>query len=402
MSRSDPSQGQTPVVRRNQMSKTVRMAMLVVAGVAVVSVTHSLVAFNLLGRAWAPGAVTWESGLGPASGLANGAGSWDACAGPAFAAWNGVLAPAGVSFVPVPATTTPGAPDMVNSMFFADDLFGTPFGEQTLAMEQSWAITPPGGGIKTSVESDIAFNNAKAFNCYPGPLRPLGPEPEGPAGAIDLFRVVLHELGHAWGLGHPDDIGQALASVMNSFISDTDVLQGDDISGVLTNYGIAVTSIPFPPRDQVLDFFLALEAEYRDGLGRQQNNPGFVDAEGSAVWFPEWLRYVLNACSPEDAASRVLLQIRGQGIQPVCGVVPPGVIAFPARNLSVDFLVILDNFYRDELGRGVLQSYIDAEGKAVWLQEYLRYRVNGCGHDTALANVLTQIRGGGIPPVCAT
>lgn len=400
MSRSDLSQGQPPVVRRNPVSKTARMAVLI-AAIAVISMTHSLVAFNLLGRAWPLGtAVTWESGLGAASGLANGAGSWDACAGPAFAAWSGVLAPAGVSFVPVPATTPPGAPDMVNSMFFADDLFGTPFGEQTLAVEQSWTITPPGGGIRTTVESDIAVNNAKAFNCYPGPLRTLGSEPE--AAGIDLFRVVLHELGHAWGLGHPDDIGQLVASVMNSFISDTDALEADDISGVLTNYGIAVTSIPFPPRDQVLAFFLALEAEYRDGLGRMQNNPGFVDSEGSAVWFPEWLRYVLNDCSPEDAATRVLLQIRGQGIQPVCGVVPPGTILFPPRNLSVDFLTTLDNFYRDELGRGVLQSYIDAEGKAVWLQEYLRYRVNGCGHETALGNVLTQIRGGGIPPVCAT
>jgi hypothetical protein len=401
MSRSDLSQGQTPVVRRNQIPKTVRMAMLVVAGVAVVSVTHSLVAFNLLGRAWPPGTVIWESGLGPAPGLANGAGSWDECVAPSFAAWNAVLAPAGVSFAPVPATTTPGAPDMVNSMFFADDLFSTPFGESTLAVEQSWTITPPGGGIGRSVESDIAVNNAKKFNCYPGPLT-LGPVPEGPVGAVDLGRVVTHEIGHAWGMGHPDDIGQTVAAIMNAFISDTDVLQVDDIAGVLTNYGIAVTSIAFPPRDQVLAFFLSLEAEYRDTLMREQNNPGRVDAEGSAVWFPEWLRYVLNDCSPEDAASRVFLQIRGLGIQPVCGVVPPGVIAFPPRNLSVDFLVALDNFYRDELGRGVELSYIDAEGKAVWLQEYLRYRVNGCGHDTALANVLTQIRGGGIPPVCAT
>ena len=83
-------------------------------------------------------------------------------------------------------------------------------------------------------------------------------------------------------------------------------------------------------------------------------------------------------------------------------MVAAGTILFPPRNLSVDFLTTLDNFYRDDLGRGVVQSFIDAEGKAVWLQEYLRYRVNGCGLDEALAKVLQQIRGGGIAPVCAT
>ena len=139
----------------------------------------------------------------------------------------------------------------------------------------------------------------------------------------------------------------------------------DDIQGALTLYGVAVTGIPFPPRDQVLDFFLSLENEYRDTLGRQQNNQSFVDAEGSAVWFPEFLRYVLNDCSATKAAERVLLQIGGQGIQPVCGVVASGVINFPPRNESLDFLVVLDTYYADELNRSLELSYIDLEGKAV-------------------------------------
>jgi len=45
-------------------------------------------------------------------------------------------------------------------------------------------------------------------------------------------------------------------------------------------------------------------------------------------------------------------------------------------------------------------SYIDLEGKAVWLQEYLRYLVNGCGHAWSTDRVLQQIRGGGIAPLC--
>ena len=158
---------------------------------------------------------------------------------------------------------------------------------------------------------------------------------------------------------------------MNSTISDVDALQADDIQGALTLHGVPVIGIPFPPRDQVLAFFLALETVYRDTLGRARDNPGFVDAEGSAVWFPEWLRYVLNDCAVDEATSRVLFQIGGQGIQPVCGVVGPGVIDFPPRDQSLDFLQILDTFYRDQLSRPVELSHIDLEGKAVWLQEYL-------------------------------
>lgn len=75
--------------------------------------------------------------------------------------------------------------------------------------------------------------------------------------------------------------------------------------------------------------------------------------------------------------------------------------SLPARNLSLDFLRALDAFYRDELRESAPNSFIDLEGKAVWLQEYLRYRVNGCDGPTATTRVFAQIRGGGIAPVCA-
>ena len=109
---------------------------------------------------------------------------------------------------------------------------------------------------------------------------------------------------------------------------------------------------------------------------------------------------MLNGCTAEEAARRVLLQFRGLGIQPVCKLVAPGTIEFPPRNESLDFLNTLDVYYQTLLNRHPILEYVDLEGKAVWLQEYLRYRVNGCADSRALEVVLQQIRGGPIAPVC--
>jgi hypothetical protein len=193
-------------------------------------------------------------------------------------------------------------------------------------------------------------------------------------------------------------LGRVRAPRASPVRAPTDTLSTtDQIVGLPDIHGLYIS---FPPRDQTFNFFQALEDEYRSGLGREQSNEGFVDAEGSAVWFSEWLRYVLNLCTPNDAATRVLMQIRGEGIQPVCADAPTGVINFPPRDQSLRFLSLLDDFYRDELWRNATLSYVDLEGKAVWLQEYLRYRVNGCGDTWSIDRVLQQIRGDGIAPLC--
>jgi hypothetical protein len=303
---------------------------------------------------------------------------------------------------------------------WANDVFGTRFGAQTLALTSRFVRLEVGTaagtevGTATTTEVDVLFNTAQQFNCYRG-----APAPERPEGS-DLQRVALHAFGHVLGLDHPDQATppHRVAPVMSPVLGATDMLQVDDIQGALRLFDDAATvALPsrpaeldlpgpprhlvvFPPRDETLGFFLRLEDEYRVTLGRQRNNQGFVDPEGSAVWFPEWLRYVLNECSVTDASDRVLMQIRGQGIQPVCGMAAPGTIDFPPRNQSLDFLTTLDSFYRTELNRTVELTYTDLEGKAVWLQEYLRYRVNGCNDDQASDRVLDQIRGGEIAPVC--
>lgn len=68
-------------------------------------------------------------------------------------------------------------------------------------------------------------------------------------------------------------------------------------------------------------------------------------------------------------------------------------IQFPPRDESLAFLATLDVYYQDDMGRQPVEDYhVDMEGTAVWLQEYLRHRVNGASHDAATARVIVSIR----------
>ena len=59
-----------------------------------------------------------------------------------------------------------------------------------------------------------------------------------PAGTQDFHRVILHELGHTFGLEHPDEAGQQVVAIMNSSVSNIDTLQDDDKQGIIRLYGI--------------------------------------------------------------------------------------------------------------------------------------------------------------------
>jgi hypothetical protein len=281
----------------------------------------------------------------------------------------------------------------VNNVFFSSDVYGMAFESTTLAVTTNW--------LRRSVrtEGDVIFNTSFSWDSYTGGLR---------RGSQDFRRVALHEFGHVLGLDHPDDNGQNVSAVMNSHVGNIDRLTADDISGAQELYGAAAgggvpagsgVTVSFPPREESFDFRNQLEAKYRDGL-RRPATPTFVDAEGDIVWTQEYLRYRVYQCTHQQAIDRVLTQIDGNPAPDVCGNAVAGAVQFPPRNEPLDFRNQLEAKYRDGLGRGPVTTTVDREGGVVWTQEYLRYRVNSCGHSVAVQSVLTQIDGHAAPPVC--
>src|SRR5688500_10413145 len=85
----------------------------------------------------------------------------------------------------------------------------------------------------------------------------------------------------------------------------------------------------------------------------------------------------------------------------VGGISGPMDVLFPSRADSFDFRNQLETKYQTGLNRAPSQTYVDREGEVVWVQEYIRYRVNGCDHATAIARVMTQIDGGAPGGICA-
>jgi predicted small lipoprotein YifL len=90
--------------------------------------------------------------------------------------------------------------------------------------------------------------------------------------------------------------------------------------------------VAFPPRNEPFMFREELERKYRDGLRRSPSST-YVDLEGDIVWTQEYLRYRVNRCDHATAAQKVLDQIDGRGIAPVCGEASQSAaVPFPPRN----------------------------------------------------------------------
>ena len=161
---------------------------------------------------------------------------------------------------------------------------------------------------------------------------------------------------------------------------------------------VVTSNVSFPPRNETNDFNTQLENLYRDRLGASPI-AAYVDLEGANVWLTEYARYRVGLCAHADAMTRVFWQINAGVVAGVCALTSVGAIPFPPRNEGLDFMNQLDSVYRDGLKRSPSSVYVNNEGRVLIL-EYLRYRLNGCGHPDATTRVFQQILGQGIQPAC--
>ncbi|PZR71842.1 MAG: hypothetical protein DLM73_14950 [Chthoniobacterales bacterium] len=205
--------------------------------VALIGFSATSKGYVLEGKSWPSGTVVLlQLGLGNAGRtLQDGNTSFDDVVFPVAEMWN-----QRIGRVQVANVMNPGAPlsssDRLNSVVFTSSVFGQAFGANTLA------VTYYSSSGSTMLESDTLFNRAIPFDSYRGPLQFVA---HGPAIA-DIRRVFLHELGHGLGLGHPDQGGQQVVAVMNSIVSNQEVLSADDISGGQFLYGVPALPTPTP------------------------------------------------------------------------------------------------------------------------------------------------------------
>jgi hypothetical protein len=363
----------------------------VIAAVTVIGLLQATpAAFRTGGFSWPGATIPMQLQLGTNSGtLINGCTSWGCAAERALGDWNLFLNR--TQFTVVRDSTAPIVDgNQLNNVLYSSSIFGEPWDEGTLAVT---LLTFIGGRL---IETDVLFNSALNWNAYEGPLR----RASGGGSLQDFQRVALHEFGHVIGLDHPDEVGQNVAAIMNSRISDTDGLEYDDILGAYALYlgTVSGANLAFPPRNETLQFRIELETKYRNDL-RRAVGASFADPEGSVVWTQEFLRYRMSGCRSDQSAARVAVQIAGGGVQPVCGIAPSAPV-FPPRNETLAFRQALDALYRDALGRLPTPTAVDLEGDVVWIQEYVRYRLSGCSNAQATQRVLQQIDGLGVQPVC--
>lgn len=192
--------------------------------------------FVLEGPSWPDGStIVFQLGLGDAGRtLLDGNVSWNNAVAPGLDQWTQNIQR--VRLTGVNATSAVSSGDGINSVVFANSVFGQSFGSSTLA------ITYYRYSGSRITEADVLFNQNQTFDSYRGPLR------FGSNGyAIgDIRRILVHELGHALGLAHPDQSGQHVDAIMNSVESNRDTVSSDDIAGAQNLYGSPGAPSPTP------------------------------------------------------------------------------------------------------------------------------------------------------------
>ncbi|MBS0630964.1 MAG: immunoglobulin domain-containing protein [Verrucomicrobia bacterium] len=138
----------------------------------------------------------------------------------AMQSWNSVLGTVQLAGTAAGGSYSSG--NGINEIAMDSTFQGESFDAGTLA------VTLSSRDGNRRVESDIVFNNSYFWDSYRGNLR---------NGVQDIQRVAMHELGHLLGLDHPDEHGQSVTTIMNSYVTNVYALQIDDITGVQKLYG---------------------------------------------------------------------------------------------------------------------------------------------------------------------
>jgi matrixin len=249
------------------------------------SLPNSLHAYALENKSWPnPTTLTFHIQLGTLSKhLQDGSTSWAAAVAPAFTTWNSALG--GMTLHTVATASAVSSGDRVNSIVFSPTVFGQAFGSSTLAVTYYSTMN------NTMVEADILFNTAQPFDSYRGALQ-FGSNGHA---ISDIRRVLLHELGHAIGLDHPDSHGQHVAAVMNSIISNQDTLSTDDKNGGQSIYGAPSTTTPITSTSRLVN----ISTRMKVGINDDVLIGGFI------ITGTQSKRVILRAIGPTLTASGV-------------------------------------------------------------------------------------------------
>ncbi len=190
---------------------------------------------------WRPGDVVVMNlrvGTPSNGGLIDGSTSWNDPVASAMTDWNPYFG--SVQFSAVRDSTAPFAKNNgYNTVCFSSTAYGDAWTGRTIGYCYYWWSN----GRRT--EADVLFNSTVAWNSYRGGLR---------TGANDIRRVAVHEFGHAFGLDHPDDVGQQVSAVMNSVTSSVETLTADDKAGAAYLYGgvVVAPGITTQPQNQTV------------------------------------------------------------------------------------------------------------------------------------------------------